>query len=140
MPDAAARPPYVPDDLLTPVRDITHAHFRAGDLVVILKGVAGGKLSGDAMTVVAPSWHTPTDEDGWRLRDPNGGERTYITAHPRYMVHLPRHCPDCLIHHGAMERYLLAKLSSIRGTIDCGWYSTTALNQLVHNDDARSSR
>ncbi|MEV6406576.1 hypothetical protein AB0M58_27135 [Streptomyces bobili] len=37
------------------VRDIAHAHFQAGDTVVVLQGVAGGKLWGDAMRVVAPS-------------------------------------------------------------------------------------
>ncbi|MFF2129912.1 hypothetical protein ACFVW1_31935 [Streptomyces olivochromogenes] len=107
-------------DPLTTDRDITHAHFRAGDTVVVLKGVADGELWGDAMRVVAPSWHTPTDEDGWRLRDATGGAQSYVTAHPRYLVHLSSRCPDCLI--------------------DCGWYTTTALGQLVHIADIRSGR
>lgn len=139
MPDSA-RPPYVPADTLTPERNITHRHFRAGDHVVVLTGVVDGQLTGDAMTVVAPSWHTPTDEDGWRLRNPHGAERTYITAHPRYMVHTSRTCPDCLIHRGAMERYRLPRFTGARGALDCSWYSLTHLNQLVHIDDARSSR
>ncbi|WP_241845126.1 hypothetical protein [Streptomyces silvensis] len=119
---------------------MSHAHFRPGDQVVILKGVAEGELWGDAMTVVAPSWHTPTDEDGWRLRNPNGGEQTFITAHPRYLVHLSRRCPDCLIHLRALENHLTPKVDSTDTVIDCGWYSTTALNQLVHTADARDGR
>lgn len=39
-------------DPLTPTRDITHAHFQAGDTVVVLKGVAGGELWGDRKSVV----------------------------------------------------------------------------------------
>jgi hypothetical protein len=140
VPDAVSRPTYIPADILTPDRDITHAHFRLGDQVVILKGAAGRELWGDTMTVVTPSWHTPTDEDGWRLRDPNGGERTFITAHPRYMVHLSRRCPDCLIYLRALEEYLLPKLTNTDELIDCGWYSLTHLNQLVHLADARDGR
>ncbi|MET9294371.1 hypothetical protein [Streptomyces sp. NPDC003077] len=140
MPDAVSRPPYVPGDILTPEREITHQHFQPGDHVIILKGVADGELWGDAMTVITPSWHTPTDEDGWRLRDPDGGERTYITAHPRYLVHLSRRCPDCLIYQRAVEQYLLPRFAGTREVIDCGWYSLTHLNQLVHVDDVRGGR
>lgn len=104
--------PPSPPDPLTPTRDITHAHFQAGDTVVVLKGVAGGELWGDAMRVVAPSWHTPTDEDGWRLRDPTGGDQSYVTAHPRYLVHLSRRCPDCLIFLRAMEDTLLKRFAA----------------------------
>ncbi|MFH8591544.1 hypothetical protein [Streptomyces rimosus] len=127
-------------DPLTPARDITHQHFQAGDQVVVLKGVTGGELWGDAMRVVAPSWHTPTDEDGWRLRDATGGAQTYVTAHPRYLVHLSRRCPDCLIYLRAMEDHLLAKYPQSDTLVDCGWYTTTALGQLVHIADARSGR
>ncbi|MFJ9033621.1 hypothetical protein ACIRQP_34985 [Streptomyces sp. NPDC102274] len=140
MPDAVSRPPQVPADILTPQRDITHRHFTPGDQIVVVRGVADGELWGDAMTVVTPSWHTPTDEDGWRLRDPDGGARTYVTGHPRYLVHLTRRCPDCLIHLRAMEDYLLPKLTDVRGVFDCGWYTVTELNQLVHAADARSTR
>ncbi|AJE87411.1 hypothetical protein SLNWT_7035 [Streptomyces albus] len=137
-------PAYSPiPDPLTPDRDITHAHFQAGDTVVVLKGVAGGELWGDAMRVIAPSWHTPTDEDGWRLRDATGGARSYLTAHPRYLVHLARHCPDCLIHLRAMEDVLRARFAEHAEhaeLIDCGWYTTTALDQLVHIADARGDR
>ncbi|MFB6987948.1 hypothetical protein ACFC0C_16375 [Streptomyces sp. NPDC056178] len=140
MPEAASRPPYVPADILTPERDITHQHFRPGDQIAVLKGVAGRTLWGDAMTVVTPSWHTPTDQDGWRLRNPNGGQRSYITGHPRYLIHRSRRCPDCLIYLRAMEDYFLPKLDVADGQFDCGWYSLTDLNQLVHIADARSSR
>ncbi|MFE1407829.1 hypothetical protein ACFW5D_30230 [Streptomyces sp. NPDC058770] len=126
-------------DPLTPDRNITHGHFQAGDRVVVLKGVADGELWGDALRVVAPSWHTPTDEDGWRLRDATGGAQSYFTAHPRYLVHLSRRCPDCLIHVRAMEDVLLPKYTG-DVLIDCGWYTTTALNQLVHIADARGGR
>ncbi|MER5202199.1 hypothetical protein [Streptomyces sp. NPDC002825] len=127
-------------DPLTPNRDITHQHFQAGDTVVVLKGVAGGELWGDAMRVVAPSWHLPTDEDGWRLRDATGGQQSYITAHPRYLVHLSRRCPDCLIHLRAMEDALLPKYPGDDALIDCGWYTTTAVGQLVHVADARAGQ
>ncbi|MET9556811.1 hypothetical protein [Streptomyces sp. NPDC006645] len=134
-------PAFAPTpDPLTPVRDITHRHFQPGDQVVVIKGVASGELWGDAMRVVAPSWHTPTDEDGWRLRDATGGAQTYVTAHPRYLVHLSRRCPDCLIHLRAMEDHLLPKHTDGNALIDCGWYTTTALNQLVHISDTRSGR
>lgn len=140
MPDAATRPPYPPKDILTPERHITHAHFRPGDSVIVFTGVAGARLRGDAMTVVTSSWHTPTDEDGWRLRNPRGGERTYVTGHPRYLVHLGRRCADCLIYHRALQDYLLPKFTNVHDPVDLGWYSVTHLNQLVHIDDARRGR
>ncbi|MFI5796207.1 hypothetical protein [Streptomyces sp. NPDC051677] len=127
-------------DPLTPNRDITHQHFQAGDMVVVLKGVADGELWGDAMRVVAPSWHTPTDEDGWRLRDATGGAQSYVTGHPRYLVHLSRSCPDCLIYLRAVEDTLLPRYADRNELIDCGWYTTTALNQLVHIADVRGGR
>ncbi|MET8218771.1 hypothetical protein [Streptomyces hirsutus] len=134
-------PAFAPTpDPLTPFRDVTHAHFEAGDQVVVLKGVAGEELWGDAMRVVAPSWHTPTDEDGWRLRDATGGAQTYTTGHPRYLVHLSRRCPDCLIYLRAMEDHLLPRYAGQDTLIDCGWYTTTALGQLVHIADARGGR
>lgn len=126
-------------DPITPDRDVTHRHFQAGEQVVVLKGVADGDLWGDAMRIVAPSWHTPTDEDGWRLRDATGGRQSYITAHPRYMVHLSRRCPDCLIYLRALEDHLLPRHPS-PALIDCDWYKTTELNQLVHINDARDGR
>jgi hypothetical protein len=135
-------PAFAPTpDPLTPVRDITHAHFEPGDQVVILKGVSGTELWGDSLRIVAPSWHTPTDEDGWRLRNPAGGAQSFITAHPRYLVHLSRPCPDCTIYLRAMEDLLLPKFTGHDNTaIDCGWYTTTALGQLVHIADARGGR
>ncbi|GAA1160067.1 hypothetical protein GCM10009654_15330 [Streptomyces hebeiensis] len=134
-------PAFAPTpDPLTPARDITHAHFQAGDQIIVIKGVAGRELWGDSLRVVAPSWHTPTDEDGWRLYDATGGAQSYITAHPRYLVHLTRRCPDCLIHLRAMENHLLPKHRDPHALIDCGWYTTTALGQLVHVADARGDR
>ncbi|MCZ4101806.1 hypothetical protein [Streptomyces sp. H39-C1] len=127
-------------DPFTPDRDITHGHFQAGDQVVVLRGVAGGELWGDALRVVASSWHGPTDEDGWRVRDATGGAQSYITAHPRYLVHLTRRCPDCLIHLRAMEDYLLPKHTDDNTLVDCGWYTITALYQLVHVADVRGGR
>ncbi|MFJ2739684.1 hypothetical protein ACIO3O_08445 [Streptomyces sp. NPDC087440] len=127
-------------DPITPARDITHEHFETGDQVVVLKGAAGGELWGDAMRVVAPSWHTATDEDGWRLRDATGGAQSFITAHPRYLIHLSRRCADCLIHLRAMEDYLLPKVTTRNEFIDCEWYAITHLGQLVHVNDARGGR
>ncbi|MFF3860077.1 hypothetical protein [Streptomyces sp. NPDC002209] len=138
MPETS--PVYLPPDPLTPERDITHRHFRPGEHVVILKGAAGGELWGDAMKVVAPSWHTPTNEDGWRLLDPNGGDRSYVTAHPRYLVHLSKRCPECLMHQKALREYLVKRLGDGEEVVDCSWYSLTALNQLVHVADARPGR
>lgn len=60
MPEAVPRPPYAtPQDALTPNRDITHGHFAPGDRVVIIHGVAGDSLYGDAVTVVAPPGTPP---------------------------------------------------------------------------------
>ncbi|MFE3901299.1 hypothetical protein ACFXPY_13305 [Streptomyces sp. NPDC059153] len=140
IPQTWTPPPTPAHDPLTPARDITHQHFQAGDQVIVLKGVAGGELWGDAMRIVAPSWHTPTDEDGWRLRDATGGAQTYVTAHPRYLVHLSRRCPDCLIYLRAMEDRLLPKYAGHDSLVDCGWYTVTALNQLVHITDVQSGR
>ncbi|MEU8495233.1 hypothetical protein AB0940_01025 [Streptomyces sp. NPDC006656] len=131
------RPVYLPPDPLTPKRDITHQHFRPGEHIVILKGAAGGELWGEAMKVVVSSWHTPTDEDGWRLLDPNGGDRSYVTAHPRYLVHLSKRCPECLMHQKALREYLVKRLGEAEEAVDCRWYSLNALNQLVHVADAR---
>ncbi|MFF6975213.1 MULTISPECIES: hypothetical protein [Streptomyces] len=141
MPDPVSRPPYVPADTITPERDITHEHFRPGDQVTVVKGAAGGELWGETMTVVTPSWHTATDEDGWRLRNPRGGTRTFITAHPRYMIHTSRLCRDCLSHQRALEDRILPKIPAAGGPVDCGWYTLTELAQLVHtNDTARGGR
>jgi hypothetical protein len=140
VPDAVSPPPHAPGDIVTPERDINHQHFRPGDQVVILKGTSGSNLWGDTYKVVTPSWHTPTDEDGWRLYDPDGGARTYVTAHPRYLVHLSRRCPDCLIYQQALRMYLLPRLAGTVGDVDCGWYSLTPLNQVVHVADARGGR
>ncbi|WP_328486041.1 hypothetical protein [Streptomyces zaomyceticus] len=132
------RPAFAPADTITGDRDITHAHFAPGDQVVVIKGVADGELWGDAMTVVAPSWHTPTDEDGWRLRNPNGGAQSFITGHPRYLVHLSKRCPDCLIYLRALEDYLLPKVVGDK-PVDLGWYRVTDFGQLVHADDAKGA-
>ncbi|BAU88008.1 hypothetical protein SLA_7142 [Streptomyces laurentii] len=136
---ATNRPVYLPHDPLTPQRDITHTHFRPGETVVIFKGVAGGRLWGNAVTVVAPSWHTPTDEAGWRVLDPAGGDRSYVTAHPRYLVHLSTGCPECLVHQKALREYLVPRIGTDEDPVDCRWYSLTALNQLVHVADSRGS-
>jgi hypothetical protein len=87
---------------------------------------------------VTPSWHTPTNEDGWRLRDPDGCERTYITGHPRYLVHMNRRCADCLIYLRAMEDRFLSRFPG-DDPVQFGWYRVSALNQLIHVADARSA-
>ncbi|MGW2594889.1 hypothetical protein ACWCXC_32115 [Streptomyces sp. NPDC001515] len=138
--DRQPTPVTVVPDPSTATRDITHAHFRVGDTVIVLKGVVGGELWGDVKRVVAPSWHTSTDENGWRLRDATGGAQSYVTAHPRYLVHLSRRCPDCVIHVRAMEKALLARFVGRDELVDCGWYTTTALGQLVHVADVGGGR
>ncbi|MGW4197098.1 hypothetical protein [Streptomyces sp. NPDC005004] len=127
-------------DRLTPGRDITHQHFKAGDQVIVLKGVVAGELWGESMSVVTPSRHTPTDEDGWRLRNPTGGQQTFVTAHPRYLIHLGTACPDCLIYLRAMERSVLPAFAAREDLIDCGWYTTTDLGQIVHVADRGAAR
>ncbi|WP_234106838.1 hypothetical protein [Streptomyces venezuelae] len=117
---------------------MTHAHFAPGDQIVVIKGVADGELWGESMTVVAPSWHTPTDEDGWRVRNPLGGSQSFITAHPRYLVHLSKRCPDCLIYLRALEDFLLPKVVGAQ-EVDLGWYRVTNLGQLVHAADAKAA-
>ncbi|NSC25187.1 hypothetical protein FM076_30130 [Streptomyces albus subsp. chlorinus] len=127
-------------DPVTPDRDITHRHFQPREEVLVLKGIARGRLWGRSMRVVTPSWHTPTDKDGWRLRDPNGGRQTYITAHPGYLAHATGHCPDCLIYLHAMEEHSLPEGPHGADPVDCGWYTTTALGQLVHVADTRGGQ
>lgn len=136
--DVPIRSAQTPVDTITPRRDITHAHFAPGDQVMIVQGKAGRRLFGATMTVVTPSWHTSTDEDGWRLRDPAGGQRTFITGHPRYLVHLARRCGDCLLYLRVLEDYLLPRLPG-QDIMGFHWYSVTELNQLVHIADQRGS-
>lgn len=58
------------------------------------------------------SWdHPPTVENGWRLRDPTGGDQSYVTARRHYLVHLSPRCPDCLIFLRAMEDALLRRFA-----------------------------
>jgi len=90
--------------------------------------------------VVAPSWHTPTDSDGWRLRNPRGGEHSYITAHPRYMIHTGRYCPDCTSFFRSLSDTLLPQMPSSQRSVDGSWYYRTALDQLVHTADLGSGR
>lgn len=72
--------------------------------------------------------------------DATGGAQSYVTGHPRYLVHLSRRCPDCLIYLRAMEDALLPRYADRNELIDCGWYTTTALNHLVHIADFRGGR
>lgn len=137
--EAAYRPPHIPADPVTPERDITHAHFAPGDRIVIIKGAFGGDLCGEEMTVVAPSWHTPTDEDGWRLRNPHGGAHTFITAHPRHLIHVERYCPDCTSHLKALADVLLPQMPADR-VVDGRWYTLNALDHLVHHRDQHAGR
>ncbi|MEC3997150.1 hypothetical protein VSR01_28075 [Actinacidiphila sp. DG2A-62] len=133
-------PPRPPADALTPARLVTHEHFTPGDHVVIIKGAFRGELVGQEMTVVAPSWHTPTDEAGWRLRNPRGGEHSYVTAHPRYMIHTDRYCPDCTGFFRSLSQALLPRMPESQQTVDGGWYYQTTLDQLVHTADLGNSR
>ncbi|MEU6243985.1 hypothetical protein [Streptomyces sp. NPDC047024] len=141
-PQRPFRPPRLSPtpDRLTRDRDITHAHFKAGDQVIVLKGVVAGELWGESMRVVTPSWHTPTDEDGWRLRNPTGGQQTFVTAHPRYLIHLDGKCPECLIHLRAMEESVLPAFAGREDLVDCGWYTITELGQVVHVADRGAGR
>ncbi|MGW2404055.1 hypothetical protein ACWCXK_05950 [Streptomyces sp. NPDC001739] len=134
MPDYSSPPTVSATDTATPQRVVTHEHFAPGDRVVVICGSADGDLAGEEMRVVAPSWHLPTGEDGWRLRNPQGGQRTFITAHPRYLIHLETLCPDCTGFLRKLAATLLPQLPK-RGVAQGGWYQLTALDQLVHTAD-----
>ncbi|GAA3212027.1 hypothetical protein GCM10020256_11170 [Streptomyces thermocoprophilus] len=94
------------------------------------------------MRIVAPSWHTPppTRTDGDCVTPPGVPSPTSPLTPPRYLVHLSRRCPDCLIYLRAMEDALLTRFAGRDELIDCGWYTTTALGQLVHTADTRGGR
>ena len=130
-------------DTVTPHRVITHGHFAIGDTVTVLCRVDDGEVSGEVMTIVAPSWHEPTKEDGWRVRNPRGGERTYLTAHPRYLVHVTesrRYCPDCSDYLSQLRRAVLSKLPAT-GVHDAGWYRITEpANHLLHRADEDAAK
>ncbi|WP_058042199.1 hypothetical protein [Streptomyces roseifaciens] len=133
MPDSAPLSVHA-TDTVTPNRQVRHDHFAPGDRVVVIRGSLDGDLHGDDLTVVAPSWHTPTGQDGWRTRNPNGGTHTFTTAHPRYLIHVEQHCPDCVAFFRALAAELLPQLPK-RGCTEGDWYQFTALDQLVHRDD-----
>ncbi|WP_165983948.1 hypothetical protein [Streptomyces sp. YIM 98790] len=140
MPDPEAEPRsrYIPVDTITPNRVISHGHFAPGDRVVVIKGSARGDLCGTEMTIVAASWHTPTDEDGWRARDPEGGQRSYLTAHPRHLVHVEHYCPECTGYVRKLAEALLPQIPYDRR--DGGWYHIDGRDQLVHNRDPKAGR
>lgn len=135
MPDAETLPRVHATDTTTAHRAVTHGHFAPGEEVWVVRGSTEGQLLGTRMTVVAPSWHTPTDQDGWRLRNPGGGTRTFLTGHPRYLIHAERHCPYCLTYALALAAELLPQLPAT-GTVSGDWYLLSALDQLVHTSDA----
>ncbi|WP_330821906.1 hypothetical protein [Streptomyces bugieae] len=85
------------------------------------------------------SWHTPTDEVGWRLYGPNGGERPTSPPTPLPRPHLPpvRQLPDLPAGPGDC---LLPQISTAGDVIDCGWCWTHHLNQLVHVNGASGGR
>ncbi|MEV3857571.1 hypothetical protein AB0J38_24990 [Streptomyces sp. NPDC050095] len=130
-------------DTVTPNRRITHQHFAVGDTVTVIRGVADGVLCGEEMRIVAPSWHEPTKEDGWRVRNPKGGRRTYLTAHPRYLVHTAksrRHCPDCTLYLKDLSQTVLSQLPAT-GIHEAGWYRITEPpNHLLHNADEDAAK
>ncbi|KPI02850.1 hypothetical protein OK074_5000 [Actinobacteria bacterium OK074] len=121
-------------DSVTPKRRVSHDHFVAGEPVVVVRGSLDGELAADVATVVAPSWHVPTGEDGWRIRVQGGGERTFVTAHPRYLIHAGLPCPDCVAYFDALTRELLPQLPA-HGSTEGDWYGLTATDQLIHATD-----
>lgn len=133
MPDSAPLSVHA-SDTVTPSRQVRHDHFAPGDRVVVIRGSLDGDLHGDDLTVVAPSWHTPTGQDGWRTRNPQGSTHTFTTAHPRYLIHVEQHCPDCVAFFRALAAELLPQLPKL-GCTEGDWYRFTALDQLVHRDD-----
>ncbi|MGX1759920.1 hypothetical protein ACWIG5_23935 [Streptomyces lydicus] len=138
MPDYTSPPTIYVTDSATPQRGMSHAHFAPGDRVVVICGSADGDLAGEEMRIVAPSWHLPTGEDGWRLRNPQGGQHTFITAHPRYLIHLERRCPDCADFLRQLATTLLPQLPK-KGVAQGNWYQLTAPDQLVHIADLGKS-
>lgn len=136
---SAARPGRTHDD--TAARhDHILAHLRAADLEALADlGFRG--LDNDLHDPVivtgfqASRTHklTPGQKEPNRVLAVGTGRRS-STASP---TSNSRRCPDCLIYLRALEDYLLPKFTGTHAEIDCGWYSTTALNQLVHVDDAQ---
>ncbi|MGY4968333.1 hypothetical protein ACWGCC_03760 [Streptomyces nigrescens] len=134
-----AQPTVRVTDTVTPQRVMNHEHFAPGDRVVIICGSADGDLAGADLRIVAPSWHTPTGEDGWRLRNPQGGEHTFITGHPRYLIHIEPACPECARHLQRLSKALLPQLPK-KGVATGDWYQLTGLDQLVHTSDISERR
>ncbi|MFD5320032.1 hypothetical protein [Streptomyces sp. NPDC127098] len=121
-------------DTLTYERSVPHEHFTSGERVLIIYGSFDGGLTGDRFTVVAPSWHEITGADGWRLRDDNGGEHSFITAAPKYLIHIEQNCVDCVTFFKDLQKWLLPVLPS-RGLGETHSYTQTSDGQLVHIAD-----
>ncbi|TDC70274.1 hypothetical protein [Streptomyces hainanensis] len=121
-------------DTMTFERSVLHDHFVSGERVLIIFGSLDGGLTGDRFTVVAPSWHTATRADGWRLRDDNGGERSYVTAAPKYLIHIEQDCLDCVTFFKQLKKWLLPVLPG-RGPGETHSYAQTGDGQIVHIAD-----
>lgn len=97
-------------DTPTYCRTVPAGHFAPGDQVLIVLGSQGSSLIGDRFTIVAPYHHQITDIPGWRLRDDDGGELSFLTASPKYLIHLDRDCPVCARFFRQLKRWLLPAL------------------------------
>lgn len=121
-------------DTPTYVRRVARDHFAPGERVLIILGSQDGALTGDQFTVVAPSQHRATGSEGWRLRDDNGGEQSYLTAAPKYLIHLDRHCPACVGFFKELQRWVLPALPR-RGYALTNSYAVTDDAEIVHIAD-----
>lgn len=97
-------------DTPTYLRDVEHDHFRPGESVLIITGSQNGSLTGIQFTIVASSWHATTGTNGWRLRNKNGGELSFVTAAPKYLIHTDQHCAYCVEFLGQLNRWILPVL------------------------------
>lgn len=97
-------------DTPTYLRDVEHDHFRPGESVLIITGSQNGSLTGTQFTVVTPSWHASTGRDGWRLRDAHGGDISFVTAAPKYLIHIEQDCTLCVDFFGQLNRWVLPVL------------------------------
>ncbi len=121
-------------DTSTYFRSVAHDHFSPGERVLIIRGSQDGHLTGASFTIVAPSWHQVTDTEGWRLRDHCGGETSYVTAAPKYLIHLDRDCTRCVGFFNQLKRWVLPALPR-HGQGETNSYTLTDAAEIVHIAD-----
>ena len=128
------RPLTIVMDTVTLWREVAHGHFAPGDAVLVVRGSLDGSLTGDRFTVVASSWHRATGVNGWRLRDASGGEQSFVTAAPKYLIHIGRPCGECVDFFNALKEWVLPVLPE-HGAGETHSFTLTRDAELVHVAD-----